>query len=499
MTAPVLMVVGTASSVGKSVLVTALCRIYADRGVRVTPFKAQNMSNNAAVTADGLEIGRAQAEQAAAARVEPTVAMNPILLKPQGDRTSQVVLEGRPAGVLRSRDFIERKRDHWPFVERALASLREEYDLVIAEGAGSPAEPNLQASDIVNMRVARHTDAVTLLVGDIDRGGVFAHFLGTLHLLPPEDRRLVRGLIINRFRGDASLLRPAIEVLEMQGRVPVLGTVPWIDDLGVADEDAQSLERAAPVLAPTADEVDVAVIRLPRIANFDDIDPLLTEPGVRVRWVETATALGTPDLIVIPGTKATVADLAWLRSRTLDTAVAARVEAGAHLLGICGGYQMLGERLVDLEGVEAPAGTSVDGLGLLPGVTEFTAVKETRRTGGSVRAAPGAWRPAEGAPVRGYEIHMGRTRTSATPLLDLDGRADGAVRQDGRVAGTYLHGLLHNDALRTALLASLGRSATGVAFDASAAREAAFDRLAAIVSASIDLPRIDATLGLHLG
>lgn len=499
MTAPVLMVVGTASSVGKSVLVTALCRIYADRGVRVTPFKAQNMSNNAAVTADGLEIGRAQAEQAAAARVEPTVAMNPILLKPQGDRTSQVVLEGRPAGVLRSRDFIERKRDHWPYVERALASLREEYDLVIAEGAGSPAEPNLQASDIVNMRVARHTDAVTLLVGDIDRGGVFAHFLGTLHLLPPEDRRLVRGLIINRFRGDASLLRPAIEVLEAQGRVPVLGTVPWIDDLGVADEDAQTLERAA--VAPTAatDEVDIAVIRLPRIANFDDIDPLLAEPGVRVRWVETAAALGTPDLIVIPGTKATVADLAWLRSRALDTAISARVEAGAHLLGICGGYQMLGDRLVDLEGVEAPAGTSVDGLGLLPGVTEFTAVKETRRAGGSVRAAPGVWRPAEGAPVRGYEIHMGRTRTSATLLLDLDGRADGAVREDGRVAGTYLHGLLHNDVLRSALLASLGRSAPGMAFDASAAREAAFDRLAAIVSDSIDLPRIDAMLGVHLG
>ncbi|MDO9446008.1 MAG: cobyric acid synthase, partial [Dehalococcoidia bacterium] len=340
MTAPVLMVVGTASSVGKSVLVTALCRIFSDLGVRVAPFKAQNMSNNAAVTADGLEIGRAQAEQAAAARVEPTVEMNPVLLKPQGDRTSQLVVNGRPAGILRAIDFIERKRDLWPHVERALATLREQYDLVIVEGAGSPAEPNLQAGDIVNMRVARHTRAVTLLAGDIDRGGVFAHFLGTLDLMTPEDRELIRGLIINRFRGDPSLLQPAIDVIEARGGVPVLGIVPWIDQLGVADEDAQSLERASAAAAPGASDVDVAVMRLPRIANFDDIDPLLSETGVRVRWVESAATIGTPDLIVIPGTKATVADLAWLRDRGLDRAITARVEAGAHLLGICGGYQM---------------------------------------------------------------------------------------------------------------------------------------------------------------
>lgn len=494
MTAPVLMVVGTASSVGKSVLVTALCRIFSDLGVRVAPFKAQNMSNNAAVTADGLEIGRAQAEQAAAARVEPTVEMNPVLLKPQGDRTSQLVVEGRPAGILRAIDFIERKRDLWPHVERALTTLREQYDLVIVEGAGSPAEPNLQAGDIVNMRVARHTRAVTLLAGDIDRGGVFAHFLGTLELMTPEDRGLIRGLIINRFRGDPSLLQPAIDVIEARGGVPVLGIVPWIDHLGVADEDAQPLERASAAAAPGATDVDVAVMRLPRIANFDDIDPLLSEPRVRVRWVESAAAIGTPDLIVIPGTKATVADLAWLRDRGLDRAIAARVEAGAHVLGICGGYQMLGDRLLDPEGVEAAPGTEVTGLGLIAGSTEFAAAKETRRTSGVMRAAPGAWGGVTGEAVRGYEIHMGRTTTTAAPLINLEGRTDGAVSTDGRVAGTYLHGLLHNDGLRRALLAGLGRRGEASSGDSEASREAAFDRLAAVVRASIDIDHLRAML-----
>jgi len=494
MTAPVLMVVGTASSVGKSVLVTALCRIFSDLGVRVAPFKAQNMSNNAAVTADGLEIGRAQAEQAAAARVEPTVEMNPVLLKPQGDRTSQLVVEGRPAGILRAIDFIERKRDLWPHVERALTTLREQYDLVIVEGAGSPAEPNLQAGDIVNMRVARHTRAVTLLAGDIDRGGVFAHFLGTLELMTPEDRGLIRGLIINRFRGDPSLLQPAIDVIEARGGVPVLGIVPWIDHLGVADEDAQPLERASAAAAPDATDVDVAVMRLPRIANFDDIDPLLSEPRVRVRWVESAAAIGTPDLIVIPGTKATVADLAWLRDRGLDRAIAARVEAGAHVLGICGGYQMLGDRLLDPEGVEAAPGTEVTGLGLIAGSTEFAAAKETRRTSGVMRAAPGAWGGVTGEAVRGYEIHMGRTTTTAAPLINLEGRTDGAVSTDGRVAGTYLHGLLHNDGLRRALLAGLGRRGEASSGDSEAIREAAFDRLAAVVRASIDIDHLRAML-----
>ncbi|MYD66382.1 MAG: cobyric acid synthase [Chloroflexi bacterium] len=489
------MVVGTASSVGKSVVVTALCRIFRQDGVQVAPFKAQNMSNNAAVTADGLEIGRAQAEQAAAAGLEPHVDMNPVLLKPQGDRTSQLVLRGRPAGLLHSRDFTGRKRDLWPDAAEALDALRARHDLVVAEGAGSPAEPNLRAGDITNMRVARHADAPTLLVGDIDRGGVFAHLLGTLELLPPEDRALVRGFVINRFRGDPSLLGPAIEEIEQRTGVPVLGVIPWIDDIGVAEEDAVALERPEGGAAGEAAEVDVAVLRLPRIANFDDFDPLMREPRVRVRWVRHADELGAPDLAVLPGTKATVADLAWLRGQGLDRAVEEHAARSGAVLGICGGFQMLGERLVDEEGVEAAPGTEVPGLGLLPVETRFVAEKTTRQASGEVRAAAGPWAGATGLPVSGYEIHMGQHtgEAGARPLLDLDGRPDGAVSPDGRIAGTYLHGLLHNDGVRAALLRALGRHEAGeaaVAFDER--REAAFDRLASVVREHLDMARVNA-------
>ena len=496
--APVLMVVGTASSVGKSVMVAALCRIFRQHGIRVAPFKAQNMSNNAAVTADGLEIGRAQAEQAAAAGLEPHVDMNPVLLKPQGDRTSQLVLRGRPAGVLHSRDFTGRRRDLWPDVAQALDALRARYDLVVAEGAGSPAEPNLRAGDITNMRVARHAEAPTLLVGDIDRGGVFAHLLGTLELLPPEDRALVRGFVINRFRGDPSLLGPAVEEIEERTGVPVLGVIPWIDDIGVAEEDAVALERPeAGAADDAAHEVDVAVVRLPRIANFDDFDPLAREPGVRVRWVRHADELGEPDLAVLPGTKATVADLGWLREHGLDRAIEEHTARGGAVLGICGGFQMLGARLVDEEGVEAAVGTSTAGLGLLPVETRFVAAKTTRQASGEVREAAGPWAGAAGLPVSGYEIHMGQHAGEAgtRPLLTLDGRPDGAVSPDGRIAGTYLHGLLHNDGVRAALLRALGRrdgTATGAAF--ADQREAAFDRLASVVREHLDMARVEALL-----
>jgi len=493
MTAPVLLVVGTASSVGKSVLVAALCRSFARAGLRVAPFKAQNMSNNAYVTPDGLEIGRAQAEQAAAAGVEIEVDMNPVLLKPQGDRTSQVVLNGRPAGTMHSRDFLERRRDLWPEIAAALARLRERYDLVVAEGAGSAAEPNLYATEVVNMRVAREARAVTLLVGDIDRGGVFGHFLGTLDLMPPEDRALVRGLVINRFRGDVSLLAPAIEVVESRGGVPMLGVVPWVDDIGLAEEDAVALERRG-ASVPSA-EVDVAVIRFPRIANFDDVDPLLHESGVSVRWVERAEDLGLPHLIVLPGTKATIADLRWMRSRGLDVAVAARHEAGALVLGICGGYQMLGTTIEDPEGVEAAAGTVEAGLALLPAHTIFEDTKATRRVRGQTLAS--AWGGA-GIDLDGYEIHMGRTVTAAAPLSAVGDHLDGAVSSDGRVAGTYLHGLLHNGEWRSTLLGILGRTDHPSGEDSSSdRRDAAFDRLADVVEEHLDLARIREWLGLR--
>ncbi|MSQ41491.1 MAG: cobyric acid synthase [Dehalococcoidia bacterium] len=497
------MVLGTASSVGKSVLVTALCRIFRQDGVRVAPFKAQNMSNNADVTPDGLEIGRAQSEQAAAAGLAPSVLMNPVLLKPQGDRTSQVVLEGRPAGVIGSREFVERKRDLWPAVERALDRLRAQYELVVAEGAGAAVEPNLRAGDIVNLRVARHAGAVVLLAGDIDRGGVFAHLLGTLALLTAEERALVRGFLINRFRGDPSLLAPAIAELEARTGVPVLGVIPWLDDLRIAQEDAVALERAgegpgergAARDPARAVEVNIAVLRLARIANFDDFDPFIDEPGVRLRYVSRVEDLGTPSLVILPGTKATIADLEALRRAGLAAAVVALHRGGTPVLGICGGFQMLGERLLDPDGVEAPPGTAVPGLGLLPITTTFAAEKATRRAHGRVQAACGPWEQAAGCAVDGYEIHMGHSEGTGgavvAPLLELDGRPDGAVTADGRAAGTYLHGLFHNDALRGALLAALGRrGAGGRPFD----REREFDRLAQHVRSHVDLERVRALL-----
>jgi len=498
MTAPVLLVVGTASSVGKSVLVAGLCRSFARAGLRVAPFKAQNMSNNAYVTPDGLEIGRAQAEQAAAAGVEIEVDMNPVLLKPQGDRTSQVVLNGRPAGTMQSRDFLERRRDLWPDIAAALGRLRERYDLVIAEGAGSAAEPNLYDTEVVNMRVAREAGAVTLLVGDIDRGGVFGHFLGTLDLMPASDRALVRGLVINRFRGDASLLTPAIEVVERRGGVPVVGVVPWVDDIGIAEEDAVALERPQAARSVRSSEVDVAVIRFPRIANFDDIDPLIREDGVRVRWVERPGDLGLPHLVILPGTKATISDLRWMRSRGLDVAVAARHEAGAHVLGICGGYQMLGATLEDPDGVEAEAGTVQTGLGLLSTRTTFEPEKATRRTRGRTLSRDG-W-GGSGVDIEGYEIHMGRTTGEEAPFLEVGDHLDGATSQDGRVAGTYLHGLLHNDEWRAALLDGLAgavRPRSSAPGTSAEQREAAFDRLADVLESHLDLSRIREWLGLH--
>jgi len=499
--APVLVVLGTASSVGKSVLVTALCRIFRQDGVRVAPFKAQNMSNNAAVTADGLEIGRAQAEQAAAAGLQPRVEMNPVLLKPQGDRTSQLVLNGRPAGVLRAGDFTGAKRTRlWPAVEAALATLRREFELVVVEGAGSPAEVNLRAGDIVNMAVATHAQAPVLLVGDIDRGGVFAHLVGTLALLAPEERALVRGFVINRFRGDPSLLAPAIEDLEARTGVPVLGVIPWLDGLGVAQEDAVALERPEPAaLAQGAHgpgTVDIAVIRLPRIANFDDFDPLAQEPGVRLRYVARSADLGAPDLIVLPGTKATIDDLAVLRHSGLADAILQRHAAGTPILGVCGGYQMLGRVLRDPLGVEAAPGSEAPGLGLLPLVTTFAAEKTTRLAAGRVAAPRGPWAAARGLPVTGYEIHMGETAPAPgavppAPLLSLDGpggpRPDGAVSADGLVAGTYLHGLFTADGLRHALLAALGRDRATV-HRVDPERE--FDRLAQHVRAHLDLDRV---------
>jgi adenosylcobyric acid synthase len=493
-----LMVQGSSSSAGKSLLVTALCRIYARRGVQVAPFKSQNMSNNAAVTPDGREIGRAQAEQAHACGLEPHTDMNPILLKPEADSRSQVVLNGRPMATLPARSYYERKATLWEAVTASLARLRARYELVIIEGAGSAAELNLKANDIVNMRVARHAHAPVLLVGDIDRGGIFAQLLGTLSLLDDDERLLVRGLVVNKFRGDLALFEDGVRILEKRGDLPVLGVVPYLRDHGLADEDAVALEDGRIPSNPVKALVDIAVIRFPRISNFDDFDPLALEPGVRVRYVDTLAALGRPQAVILPGTKSTLADMAWLDESGLSAAVRALAGQGVAVVGICGGYQMLGQAIHDPHGVESARGHATS-LGLLPVETIFEARKATHRGRARVVQARGFLAGAGDERLHGYEIHAGRT-TGAPPALEITREdtgetvGDGAVSEDGRVFGTCLHGLFANDAFRRAWLHSLGWNYESD-IDAHARREAAFDRLADAIESALDMEKLDAIIG----
>jgi adenosylcobyric acid synthase len=500
LTARVLMIQGTASSVGKSVLVTALCRIFADEGLRVAPFKGQNMSNNSYVTPDGLEIGRAQAEQARAARLAPDVRMNPVLLKPEGNMRSQIVLLGRPAGTLTSHSF-ESKRSLWPQVAAALDSLREDYELIIVEGAGSPAEINLRRGDITNMRVARHAQAPVLLIGDIDNGGVFAHLVGTLALLTRTERPLVRGFIINKFRGDIELLKPGLEMLERRTNRPVVGVMPYLRDLQIAEEDAVALDRQRERRAAPA-ETKIAVIRLPHISNFDDFDPLVASAGVDVDLVYAARPADLADaaLVIIPGTKNTRDDLRWLKEQGFAAAIRSAHVAGAGVIGVCGGFQMLGDRVNDPLGVEGEAGEE-GGLGLLPLTTSFAAEKVTRRVRGRVANGAGLLTGLDGTEVNGYEIHMGATDGRSGAAFNLEDEAgprpDGAVSADGRIVGTYMHGLFANDAFRRGLLANLqprsgAPSNEGQDWDP----EAGIDRLTAQAKEHLDLDLLKRIVGL---
>ncbi len=500
----VLMVQGTASSAGKSLLVTGLCRLLRQEGLRVAPFKAQNMSNNSYVTLMGEELGRAQVEQAYAAGIEPDVRMNPVLLKPEADHRSQVVVMGRPAFRLEGDRFQSRKADLWPVVTGALDSLRAEYDVVVMEGAGSPAEINLRAGDIVNMAVARYAAAPVLLAGDIDRGGVFAHLYGTLALLEPEERRLVRGLVINKFRGDRALLDPGLAMIKELTGVPVLAVVPWLRDLRIAAEDAAAIEHDS---IRGSGSLDVAVVRFPHISNFDDVDPLAAEPDVRVRFVTTAEELGDPHLLILPGTKATVADVLWMRERGLVAAVQHAAAHGTAVLGICGGYQALGHQIRDPEGVESER-CEIAGLGLLNVSTTFAAGKETHQVSGQLAGHAGLFAGCEGTAVKGYEIHMGRSVSPTDgALMTITSRsgaacaaADGALSLDGWTAGTYVHGLFHNDGLRRAMLANLAGH-NGVAYTpgVSVDRDAEFDRLAAALRAEFELPALFQIIGLASG
>jgi adenosylcobyric acid synthase len=482
-----LLVCGTHSDAGKSVVTAGICRWLARQGVRVAPFKAQNMALNSVVARDGGEIGRAQAVQAAAAGIEPEATMNPVLIKPSGEHHSQVVVMGRPYADADARSYQELKHQLRPIVAGALAELRERFDVVVCEGAGSPAEINLRDDDLANMGLARSARLPVLVVADIDRGGVLASLYGTLALLEPEDQAHVAGYVINKFRGTQSILAPGIEQLEARTGRPTLGVLPWMQDLWMDVEDSLALEAPHPEAPANGDTLDVAVVRLRWMSNFTDFDALSAEPGVRVRFTRSVADVERADLVVVPGTKATVNDLNQLRDAGLAPALAARAAASAPILGICGGYQLLGERIVDE--VESGAGV-VAGLGLLPVETAFVSEKLLRdRVGTS---------PWLGTGASGYEIRHGRVARHGgeAVLAGGDGEPDGC-RVDA-VVGISWHGALEHDAWRRALLGWVARSrgrdfrpGTG---SFAAAREARLDVLGDLVARHMDTARLHALI-----
>ncbi|WP_054067603.1 cobyric acid synthase [Comamonas kerstersii] len=448
------MVLGTSSNAGKSWVSTALCAWYRAQGYKVAPFKAQNMSNNARVVAtpDGQwgEIGTAQYLQALACGVEPDVRMNPLLLKPEADTRSQVVLMGQVNAQLSALPWRARSAQVWPHITAALDSLRAEYEVVVIEGAGSPAEINLHDSDIVNMRVARHCDAHCLLVADIDRGGAFAHLYGTWALLPPQEQALIRGFVLNKFRGDPGLLAPAPQMLQERTGVPTVATIPMQCGHGLPEEDGVFDARST---GQGSIHTTVAIVAYPRMSNHDEFQPLRSVPGVRVVWARSPADLAGADWVILPGSKATAADLAWMRHQGLDAAVVAHAHAGRRVLGICGGLQMLGEALIDLHGVDGNAA----GLGLLPLVTLFAPEKTVRRVKVQLPPLRGVWSALNGLQLQVYEIHHGQTQLRADMEAGQAQRADepvpGMVWQSaqGNVWGTYWHGMLENAAMLQAL------------------------------------------------
>ncbi len=478
MSAAALLVAGTTSDAGKSIVTTGLCRALSRRGVKVAPFKSQNMSNNSMVCADGAEIGRAQWIQALAAGAEPEAAMNPVLLKPGSDRQSHVVVMGQPAGTVSSRDFVDGRRHLARAAYAAYDDLASRYDVVVAEGAGSPTEINLRDSDYVNMGLAQHAGMPVVVVGDIDRGGVFAAMHGTVALLNAADQALIAGFVVNKFRGDPTLLTPGLAELEALTGRRVFGLLPWNPQLWLDSEDAVDLEGRRTTTG--AASLKVAVVRFPRVSNFTDVDALGIEPEVDVVFVSDSRDIADADLVVLPGTRATVADLRWLRSRGLDRAIEQHVAAGRAVLGICGGFQMLGRRIEDQTGVEGEPGASVEGLGLLDVTTTFGAEKVLRVPHGT----------AFGVETSGYEIHHGRITRG------VDEEFLGGARR-GPVFGTMWHGSLEGDAFRSRLLAEVA-AATGRPWAPSdvsfpAMREARLDLLGDLVEEHLD---VDALLGL---
>lgn len=488
------MIQGTASSAGKSMMVAALCRILKQDGYRVAPFKSQNMALNSFVTRDGGEIGRAQAVQAAAAGIEPSVEMNPVLLKPQADATSQVIVLGKAQNVADASDYYRDNHKLLPIIADSLARLRSQYDVVIIEGAGSPAEVNLMDREIANMRIAELAGAPVILVGDIDRGGVFASIVGTLQLLPLRQRNRIKGLVINKFRGDLSLLKPGLDFLEKRCRRPVLGVIPYIRDLAVAQEDSVFLDDRKSQTRQGFP--DVCIIRLPHISNYDDFDPL--ESLCNVRYAASVEKLGDPDLIILPGTKSTMSDLLFLHRTGLSARIIELAGTGTPVFGMCGGYQMLGKKIYDPVRAESEI-TEADGLGLLEMETVFGPDKITAQVKARVSDHSGLLTGMKGLDITGYEIHMGKCSKEpphsvfavASPGDGLGSYRDGGINQTGRVFGSYIHGLFNNIEFTRSMINNLCslrnlRRTEGTALD----REKAYDDMAAVFRQSLDMAGI---------
>ena len=488
--AKAIMVQGTMSNSGKSFITAGLCRIFKQDGYKVAPFKSQNMALNSFITKEGLEIGRAQAMQAQACQIEPTCDMNPILLKPTSNVGSQVIVGGEVMGNMKAMDYYANKRALFPAVMEAYGRLDRAYDIIVIEGAGSPAEINLKADDIVNMGMAKRAKAPVLLVGDIDRGGVFASLYGTVKLLDDDEQAMIKGMIINKFRGDVDILRPGLKLIEDKVNLPVLGVVP-MEYIDIDDEDSLS-ERLTKTSAGSG--LDVAVIRLPHISNFTDFAVFERLEGISLRYVSGRGMLGNPDLIIIPGTKNTMDDLAWLRQNGLEGAILRCHENGAPVIGICGGFQMLGEVLEDPFGVEH--GGAMRGMGLLNTKTVFEKAKTRTQIHGRIMAARELFSQGNGMDVSGYEIHMGITKNlgGCEPMIILDdGRIDALANEDFSVFGSYLHGLFDDPALVLALTAKLMEKkgiTGGGALDMEAYREAQYDKLAGLLRSSLDMDKI---------
>ena len=472
-----IMIQGTMSNAGKSLLAAGLCRIFRQDGYRVAPFKSQNMALNSFITKTGAEMGRAQVVQAEAAGIEPDVRMNPILLKPTTDVGSQVIVNGQVQGNMRAMEYYRRKREFIPAVMEAYNSLAQEYDIIVIEGAGSPAEINLKATDIVNMGLAELVDAPVLLVGDIDRGGVFAQLYGTIALLEPQEQRRIKGTIVNKFRGDRAILQPGIDILEKICGVPVAGVIPYTH-VDIDDEDSLSTRFHT---GDGRKDIDIAVVKLPRISNFTDVSPLERFESVSVRYIERPDQLHQPDMILLPGTKSTIADLLWLRQSGLEAAICQQAARGCIVFGICGGYQMLGTSIRDPLGVEAAGVTEVKGMGLLPMDTVFQGEKVQQQTGGVFGTISGPLHSLSGMAYTGYEIHMGRSGQQLPPLVSR-----------GNVYGSYIHGIFDGAGIAQAVIGDLAArkgidSGTLTVFDPERYKQEQYDKLADAVRGGLDM------------